>query len=87
MKKARVAVEDGLSNIKEMLKEEGYNVVSLEESGSKADAVVITGMDKDMAGYSNILTEAFLIDASGRPPEEILDDLDQRFRLRNNDMK
>lgn len=82
MKGLRVAIEDGLSSVEEMLKEEGYDVSSLGESGSEADAVVITGMDKNMAGYADILTNAFLIDASGRSPKEILDDLERHFRLR-----
>lgn len=85
MKKYRVAVEDGLTNIEEMLKDEGYEVVDLEEAGPYADAIVITGLDEDIAGYAETISKGIVVDASGRQPEEILYDLEKHFRLQEDE--
>lgn len=83
MHKHTVAVEDGLDNIKEMLEDEGYRVVDLDEQAKSVDAVVLTGMDEDLMGIADIDTEGYVIDASGRQPEEILYDLEKHFRLQD----
>lgn len=83
MKKYRIAVEEGLSNIGEMLREEGYDVRELDDVGPQADAVIITGMGEDFAGYTDTLTGGVVIDASGRQPEEILYELEKHLRIRD----
>lgn len=83
MKKYRIAVEEGLSNIEEMLREEGYVVRELDDAGPQADAVIITGMDEDFAGYADTLTDGVVIDASGRQPEEVLYELEKHLRIRD----
>jgi len=84
MKKYRIAIEEGLSNIEEMLKEEGYEVQELDEAGPQADAVIVTGMDEDFAGFADTLTDGIVIDASGRQPEEILYELEKHLRIRDD---
>lgn len=76
-----VAVEDGLDNIREFLQDEGYKVVDLDDGVKSADAVVLTGMDDDLMDIADMATDGFVIDASGRQPEEILYDLEKHFRL------
>jgi hypothetical protein len=83
MHRHTIAVEDGLDNIREMLEDEGYRVVDLEEQAKNIDAVVLTGMDDDLMGIANMDTEGFVIDASGRQPEEILYDLEKHFRMQD----
>ena len=51
--------------------------------GAQADAVIITGMNDDLAGYANVLTDGIVIDASGRQPEEILYELEKHLRIRD----
>lgn len=85
MKRYRIAVEKGLSNIEQMLKEEGYDVGDVDDLGSYADAVIITGMDEDVAGYANILTDGIVVDASGRQPEEVLYEIERNFRLKDKE--
>jgi len=85
VKRYRIAVEKGLSNIEQMLKEEGYDVGDVDDLGSYADAVIITGMDEDVAGYANILTDGIVVDASGRQPEEVLYEIERNFRLKDKE--
>ena len=65
-----------------MLKDEGYQVVDLDDSGSKVDAFVITGMDEDIMGISTTITDGVVVDASGRDPEEILYELEGHLQSR-----
>jgi len=85
VKRYRIAVEKKLSNIEQMLKEEGYDVGDVDDLGSYADAVIITGMDEDVAGYANILTDGIVVDASGRQPEEVLYEIERNFRLKDKE--
>lgn len=68
----KIAVEEGLSSsIKDILKKEGYEVVS-PIRGQNVDAVIITGLDNNVMNMQDISTKAPVIDASGRTPEEIV---------------
>jgi hypothetical protein len=82
LKKYKIAVEAGLSNIEEALKDEGYQVVDLDDSGSNVDAIVLTGMDEDLMGISTTITDGVVVDASGRDPEEIIYELEGRLQKR-----
>ncbi len=66
-----IAVEDGLSDLKEILKLNGYQVVSPGKNNN-ADAVVVTGMDNNTMDIQNITTKAPVIDASGYTTDQIL---------------
>ncbi|AIS52051.1 hypothetical protein TKV_c08690 [Thermoanaerobacter kivui] len=73
----KVAVESQLSNIKNYLKERGYEVVELEEyllsknNFNAYDAVVITGQSRNMLGMDDISTKAAVIDATGMTPFDV----------------
>ncbi|MBE3591589.1 MAG: YkuS family protein [Thermoanaerobacter sp.] len=73
----RVAVESQLSNIKEYLKQKGYEVVELKETLSEKnnlnayDAIVITGQSRNMLGINDISTKVPVIDATGMSPFDV----------------
>jgi len=74
-----IAVEEGLSStIIEALTKEGYRVVK-PGAGVKADATVITGMDRNIMGVQDIVDKSAVIDASGKTADEILKDLHKRL--------
>ena len=76
-----VAVEDGLTNVKQALMEEGYRVIDLDDGLQRAEAYVITGMDEDVSGVEEIVVDGYIVDATGRQAEEIIYDLEKHFRL------
>jgi len=73
----RIAVESQLSNIKEYLKQKGYEVVELKETLSEKnnlnayDAIVITGQSRNMLGIDDISTKVPVIDATGMTPFDV----------------
>ena len=75
----RIAVEAGLDNIKEHLSRHGYEVVGFEDGLHDAEAVVISGGDRDFLGFTEPHTGAPVITARGRSPEEILHEIRQRL--------
>lgn len=81
MQRHTVAVEEGLSHIRQALKEEGYKVIDLDDGLGNAEAYVITGMDEDMSGVEEMVADGFIVDATGRQAEEILYDLEKHFRI------
>jgi len=85
MANKRVAVETGLSDVREILNQNGYEVVNLDPvsaSGTEfinCQAFVITGMDRNMGGFQDIKTQAPVIDASGMTPQDVLNQIQNRI--------
>ncbi len=73
-----IAVEEGLSQIRSVLEEEGYVVVKPGTS-NRIDATVITGMDENIMGMQDISDKSVVIDASGKTADQVLNDLKQRL--------
>lgn len=73
-----IAVEEGLSQVRNALERGGYAVVKPGSPG-RTDATVITGMDENVMGRQDILDKSVVINASGKTVEQILDDLKQRL--------
>jgi len=71
----RVAVEEELSELRLMLAQRGYEVVNPGER--HVDALIITGMDRNVMGMQDPHVESMVIDASGRTPEEIFEKLER----------
>jgi hypothetical protein len=67
----KIAVEDQLTDVKQMLQENGYTVVSPKNSANVA-AVVVSGMDNNLMNMQGITTKAPVIDAAGKSPDQIL---------------
>lgn len=73
-----IAVEPNLSNVIELLETEGYDVVSLDKSSiDTADAIVVSGADINLMNMQDTLTEVPVINAAGKTPEDILEELDR----------
>ncbi|MFP3387801.1 YkuS family protein [Brevibacillus sp. SIMBA_040] len=69
---ARVAVENSLSEISKMLRDNGYEVVDLGNWQQVVDAIVITGQDINVLGDQNkTITSAPVISAEGMTANEV----------------
>lgn len=82
----RIAVSESLSPLKQLLHREGYEVVNLENDAdisgagiSEYDAVVVSGMDVNMMGMQDISGRAIVLNAAGREPGEIVEELRNRL--------
>ncbi len=81
----RVALDQGLTHYQPFLEGEGYEVADLTTQGAKGvDAVLLSGGDRDMTGMTDRTTDAFVLDVTGRQPEEVLYDLSKHFRLQGD---
>lgn len=74
----RIAVEDGLSPIKEYLQQKGYKVVGM-NALEQADAAVISGGDKDFMDMENVVIDAPVINAQGMTPDAVLKQLESKW--------
>ena len=76
-----IAVDEDLKGLKEALAFQGYDIVGLDkEEMKRADAVVITGMDKNMMMMEDIKTKVPVISAEGKTSEEIVKDINNFFK-------
>jgi len=81
MKNYKIAIQNGLNDIENALKTEGYDVVPYLEAGLQADICIISGVDSE---YEEIETaqcrlrgsgeddQMLLINASGLSPEQVV---------------
>lgn len=76
-----IALEDTLDDYRDILSKEGYEVRGMDEGLENVDAVIISGMVENAMGMQERKTDAFVINARGRQPEEILYDLEKHFKL------
>lgn len=79
---ARIGVEQSLTDVQQALQEKGYEVVQLrqESDAQNCDCCVITGLDNNVMGIQNSVTEGPVIQASGRTADEICNEVEQRLR-------
>lgn len=68
---AKVAVENGLSHVKEALQNNGFDVVGMESAGN-ASCCVISGQDKNVMGIADTYTQASVINCDGLSEDEIV---------------
>ena len=76
-----IALEDTLEDYRDILSKEGYEVRGMDEGLENVDAVIVSGMEENIMGMQDRRTGAFIINARGRQPEEILYDLEKHFKL------
>ena len=69
--KGKIAIEPALSNVKSYLTENGYDVVSMTSDLRGYDAIVVTGLSKNLLGIQDTETKAVVINADGLTPQEI----------------
>ncbi|MDB5084530.1 MAG: hypothetical protein JWN30_1416 [Bacilli bacterium] len=82
----RVAVEDNLSPVSDYLKNQGYQVDSLDDANlgaanSDYSAVVISGADQNVMGIQNVAINCPVINAEGLTPTEIHERIEQSARF------
>lgn len=84
----RVGVENSLIGaIGKALATSGYQVVNLDPASksmveyTNCDAYVISGMDRNFLGQSEITSQAPVIDATGMDSDQVLDTLQSRLAL------
>lgn len=69
----RVAIEEGLEDVRQAIEDAGWEVVDLEEAAlDEIDAVVCTGMDDDVLGDETTSTDVPVISADGLSAEEVV---------------
>lgn len=79
---AKIAVENSLSNVKNVLQQNGFEVVGLDSSSiQNCDACVISGQDKNVLGITETVTRASVINAAGMSESEVLKQVNQRINV------
>jgi hypothetical protein len=69
-----VAVEEGLTPVRDYLESQGCQVVNLannEDRSSGASVMVVTGMDKNLMGMQSVQQNIPVISAEGLSPEDV----------------
>lgn len=76
----RIAVEGNLHNIQKALKNNGYDVVTMDGSQSLAncDCCVISGVDQNMMGVDTTFTNVPVINAEGMNEQQIVEQVRSR---------
>ena len=82
----KVAVEKGLTPVGDFLQGRGYKVdtfgfgdLSAENKVTGYDAIVVSGIDKNIFGLNDTNTKAVVITAKGLTPEQVYHELQMRF--------
>lgn len=77
----RVGVEQSLSNISEALREKGYDVIDLKQQNDAqgCDCCVISGIDSNVMGMQDAVTQGSVIEANGLSAEEVCRQVEQKF--------
>lgn len=76
---AKIAVEDSLTDVKQLLKQNGHEVVSM-DNATNCSCCVITGQDNNVMGMANTSTNASVINAEGKTAEQVVDQVLQSIR-------
>jgi len=78
---ARVGVEQSLSNISEALREKGYDVIDLKQQNDAqgCDCCVISGIDSNVMGMQDAVTQGSVIEANGLSADEVCRQVEQKF--------
>ena len=76
--KKTIAVEEGLTSVRDLLIEKGYKVVGLKTS-LPVDAAIVTGMDNNLMNQQNLVYEVPVINSQGRSADEVVADLENKM--------
>ncbi|RDI43203.1 YkuS family protein [Falsibacillus pallidus] len=77
----RVGVEQSLSNVSEVLRAKGYEVVELknENDAANCDCCVVTGQDNNVMGIQNVVTAGSVINAHGMSADQVCQEIESKF--------
>lgn len=78
---ARIGVEQSLTQVKEALMEMGHEIIDLrtEEDARQCDCCVVSGMDNNVIGMQDTVSEGQVINAQGYSAEEITQMVNERL--------
>ncbi|WP_064094346.1 YkuS family protein [Rossellomorea aquimaris] len=78
----RIGVEQSLQNVVQALREKGHDVVELkqESDANGCDCCVVTGMDSNVMGIQNAVTQGSVIEASGLSADEVCQQVESRMQ-------
>ncbi|MEI5908960.1 YkuS family protein [Bacillus spongiae] len=78
---AKIGVEQSLTNVMDALRQQGHQVVELNQSTDAAscDCCVVTGLDSNVMGIQSATTKGSVIEASGLSADEICQQVDSRL--------
>ncbi|WP_338469361.1 YkuS family protein [Niallia sp. XMNu-256] len=76
----KIAVEGSLTNVQQALREKGYDVVELNSGANlqNFDCCVVSGLDTDVMGMQDALTNGSVIEASGLSADEIVQRIESK---------
>ncbi|MGG3468864.1 YkuS family protein [Neobacillus pocheonensis] len=79
---AKIGVEQSLTNISQVLREKGYDVVDLkqESDAQNCDCCVVSGLDSNVMGMQDTTTKASVIDANGLSADEVCQQVESRLQ-------
>ncbi len=79
----KIGVESSLTAVKQALEEKGYEVIELknESDAQNCDVCIVTGMDQNVMGIHDTVTEGPVIDASGMSAEDVCREVESRINL------
>ncbi|XXM74388.1 YkuS family protein [Lysinibacillus sphaericus] len=78
----RIGVEESLTNVVEALRAKGHDVVELkqESDAEGCDCCVVTGLDSNVMGIQNTVTQGSVIEASGMSADEVCQQVESRIQ-------
>jgi hypothetical protein len=81
-KLAKIGVEQSLTNIQQVLREKGYDVVELKQEADAKDCscCVISGLDSNIMGMQDTITSGSVIEANGLSADEVCRQVEQRIQ-------
>ena len=82
-----IAIEKGLSSVKNYLQSQGYSVREFDLTKhegdaflSSVDAVVVTGDTTDFSALNSVVASAPIIEAAGLSPKQVKEEIEDRVR-------
>jgi hypothetical protein len=78
----RIGVEESLQNVVQALREKGHDVVELkqETDAQGCDCCVLTGLDSNVMGIANVVTQGSVIEANGLSADEVCQQVESKLR-------
>lgn len=78
---AKIGVEESLTNVQQALRDKGYDVVELKQETDAKDCTfcVVTGLDSNVMGMQDTMSNGSVIDANGMSADEVLQQIESRL--------
>ncbi|MGD6965964.1 YkuS family protein [Rossellomorea vietnamensis] len=78
----RIGVEESLQNVVQALREKGHDVVELkqETDAQGCDCCVLTGLDSNVMGIANVVTQGSVIEANGLSADEVCQQVESKLQ-------